>query len=214
MKKKIVLLIVCCASVSSKQLHPQEREKLSFGIISGVTFDGYSRPDRSSNATMGVFLNYAMSQRLAISFDLEKKSLFGFEVNRSSEQASLLNKFLLRDWSASLAFNYYFKPLSKKLLPYVGVGAGEYYILDSKAKIKRTREHPEEESLDYDMREHFKHPGFFGAAGLQFQPTRHTCFFIQSKCSVVFDQNENLMMPSSKFTDFFNITTGVRFILN
>ena len=211
--KKCLLLLICCASsaVPCKKAKAQERDKFLFGVTSGVTS---ARPSIDPGA-MGFFFNYSTSQRSFINLEFRKQGgPFGLQLNSQGDALSSLNKFVLRDWSASLSFNYCLKPVRQNLLPYISVGAGQYYVQDSKANIKRVRENPEEESLDYDMRKYLRNPGVFGAAGLQFQASPRTNLFIQTRCSIIFDDNQSLLVPSSKFTDLFNITVGFRFNLN
>ncbi len=210
--KKCLLVFICCAgsTLPCEKVKAQEREKVVFGLASGF-MSATSATD--PNASLGLFLNYATSNRSFINVELKKRSPFGLDFN-SDDAFNSLNKFLLRDWSASLSFNYCLKPVSHHLMPYVSIGAGQYYVQDSKGNIKRAKENPEEVNLDYDMRDYFRNPGLFGAAGLQFQAGARTNFFLQTRCSIIFDDDRSLIIPSTKFTDLFNITAGFRLTLN
>lgn len=159
------------------------------------------------------FINFSISKYQTVHFALNRQRLFYVDFKKDSEDNPEIEKWLLRDWSARLSFNRQLKPIYKNLMPYIGIGAGNCYIQDSKLNIKRGKKYPEETFLDYEMRGYFKHPGVFGAAGLQFRPTSKAFFFIQSKCSILFDQNNFLMQPSTKFTDLINISTGFRFAI-
>jgi hypothetical protein len=211
--KKCLLVFICCAgsTLPCEKVKAQEREKVVFGLTSG--FMSATAATAPKRASLGLFLNYATSKRSFINVELKKRSPFGLDLN-ADEAFNSFNKFLLRDWSASLSFNYCLKPVSDLLVPYFSVGVGQYYIQDSKGNIKRAKENPEEVNLDYDMRDYFRNPGVFGAAGLQLQAGQRTNFFLQTRCSIIFDDDRSMMIPSSKFTDLFNITAGFRLNLN
>lgn len=210
--KKYLLLLICCAgsTLPCKEAKAQERDKVMFGFTTGF-MSATSSTD--PNTSMGLFLNYATSKKSFINLEVRKHSLFGLELNSTSEDFRSLNKFLLRDWSASLSFNYCLKPVRQNLLPYISIGAGQYYVQDSKANIKRAKENPEEANIEYDMRKYLRNPGVFGAAGLQLRANQRASFFVQTRFSIIFDDNQ-LTTPSAKFTDMFNVTAGFRFNLN
>lgn len=210
--RKCVIILLCCAGSTApcEKAKAQAREKLWFGVTSAFT----SASSASEPSSMGLFLNYSTSPKSFINLEFHKRSLSGLDLGSESNGLSSLNNFFLRDWSASVSFNYCLKPISHNLVPYFSVGAGQYYIQDSKANIKRAKENPEEVNLDYDMRDYFRNPGVFGAACLQFQASPRTNLFIQTRCSIIFDDDRSLTAPSSKFTDLFNVTVGFRLNLN
>ncbi len=210
--KKYLLLLICCAgsTLPCKKAKAQEHEKVMFGLTTGF-MSATSSTD--PNTSMGLFLNYATSKKSFINLEVRKHNFFGLQFNSNSEELNSLNKFLLRDWSASLSFNYCLKPVRQNLLPYISIGAGQYYVQDSKANIKRAKENPEEANIEFDMRKYLRNPGVFGAAGLQFRANQRASFFVQTRFSIIFDDNK-LTTPSAKFTDLFNVTAGFRLNLN
>jgi hypothetical protein len=212
--KKCLVLLICCAgsTLPCKKAQAQERDRLLFGVTSN-----FSRSSSSAtpNTSMGLFLNYATSKKSFINLELRKHSFFGLELNSNTGATdNSVNKFLLRDWSTTLSFNYCLRPVRASLLPYVSFGAGQYYVQGSRANIKRVKENPEESNIDYEMRKYFRNPGVFGAASLQLQAAPRTQIFIQTRYSIIFDDGNSAIVPSSKFTDSFNVTAGFRINLN
>ncbi|RMF60969.1 MAG: hypothetical protein D6743_14200, partial [Calditrichaeota bacterium] len=125
-----------------------------------------------------------------------------------------VDKMMQRNWSASVAINYHLKPIQENLSPFVGLGIGQYYIYDSKDKVKSGGKHLGECNWDYELRRSLRRSGFFGAIGLQYVPSWRTVFFIQTKCSILFNRGMFVPAGTSNFTDFINISTGLRFNLN
>ncbi|MFQ6113085.1 MAG: hypothetical protein ACE5NG_03230 [bacterium] len=210
MKKGAIVLILICLTLPCKRVVAGERDKLLIGLVGGI---GVNKSNNTPNSSMGFFINYSMTKNATVRFELQQVSRFGGNFSHTSTRTNFFDKLLWREWSASVSFNCNLKPIYRNVVPYISVGAGEYFIHDSKSNIKRVREHPEEENLDYDMREYFKRPGFFGALGLQLKASPRTIFFIQSRCSILFDQH-HLMEQPSNFTDYISLTTGIRYSLN
>lgn len=186
-------------------------DKFNFGISNNVTLGRFAP---ASNRSLGLFFNYNMSSKLSLQINVESEDFFPDILANPTSASSFLDSGIRRDWAMSLALNYQMKPVVSNLRPFICLGAGEYYIQSSKVKIKQGKREPRERGLDYDMRDHFRRSGFFGALGLKFQANTSATLFIQTKCSVLFDRDDLLFTHPSEFTDLLNISTGLKFNLN
>jgi hypothetical protein len=210
MKKGMLILSVIGFALPWTEVSSGERDDLLIGIVSRVGVNESTGFNNPSNASMGFFIDYLMTKNTSLQLELQYFNTLGFNFGHKSTGTSFYDKLIRRDWSARLSFNCELEPFYRNFIPYVSVGAGEYFIYGSKSNIKRVKEHPEEENLDYDMREYFKRPGFFGAVGFHLKANPKTSLFIQSKCSILFDKDNSFLQPSN-FTDYFSLTTGIRY---
>lgn len=210
----MLILSLLCTTLPCKKVKAGGIDNIKFGLMGGIGIKKLELNQSPFNTSLGLFVNYAFSQNVSVELEYKRSSPFQDELVNESANLTLVDVLQKREWSSSVSANYNFKEISKNLTPFVGVGAGEYYIHDSKAKIKSCKQDPNEEHLDYDMRSYFKRPGFFGSAGLKFQPNSRTILFIQSKCSILFEKDKLFLGYTSNFTDLLNISTGVRFNFN
>lgn len=185
-------------------------DKYNFGLFSEMAF-GRATGFNSGIPTTGLFFNYTMSRKLDLQLEVDERNHFFDFMN---DESNIMDRGLRREWSMKVALNYRVKPLWNYMAPYICMGAGNYYIQDSKAKIKRGKVDPRERGLDYDMRKHFRHAGFFGALGLTFRENSRIAFYIQGKCSILFGYRVLILTDPSEFSDLINISTGLKFNLN
>ena len=163
----------------------------------------------------GLFFDVEMSKCFSFDFECQKNILCSaMSVTATENQRAFYNGFYKRDWSASLEADYRFKPIDDKFTPFIGLGAGEYYLYDSKVNIQEGKEDPQNGSIDYDMRKYFKKSGFFGSVGMKYNLNTRTTLFVNGKCSVLFDKKHLMMSDPDRYSDFFNLLTGVRFSFN
>lgn len=209
--RKCILIIGCVFAVlPCKKVKAQYGKKNSVGLTTKI---GIKRNMVRQYSTFGFFYNHYFGDKTSVNFEVQRLHCGALYCKDASDE-NLVEQMLTRNWSASLSFNYYLKPvLLSNLKPYIGVGAGRYYIQESKSTIKKDRENAEEDSIEHNMRGYYRRPGLFGAAGLQLRARSNTYFFIQSKCSLLFEDNGIFWQPSN-FTDLISITTGFRYILH
>lgn len=210
----VVLGLFCCAKGFAAD---KEKDKLQFGLVSGVQWSQNNSGVNASQAasSMGVFLNYSLSRKLCVELEVRKHHSHENGICTNGGEACLFYALQNRDWSTKLALNYHLGKPQNFLLPYVGIGAGNYYIQDSKTRIKQGQENSQETNFDSELRSYYKRPGVFAAVGMRLQPTSRLQFFVQAKSSVMFDRDHSLEFGEiSRFTDIFNISTGMRFHLN
>lgn len=213
MRKDLLFFSLVCSMVACKSVQAQDGQRVSVGLLSGLALKKPANEFSKARQSFGMFLNYSVNENASFNFEVRRWACFGMECAEQSHSSGLFDKMLTKDWSGSISFNLRMDPIYKNLRPYVGFGAGKYYIQNSKEAVKRAKEHPEEENIDYDMRRYLGRPGFFGAVGMQFQARSKTFLFIQSKCSILFERDVIIVQPSS-FTDYMSVTAGIRYILN
>ncbi|MFQ5676259.1 MAG: hypothetical protein ACE5G1_10210 [bacterium] len=187
----------------------EDKNTLKFGL-QGQTSLAFPRLFTSKTPKMGLFVNYSLSPKVALQLELDKRKYFA----DLAGGATFLDRRLRREWSLSLAMQYQMKPVATNLVPFVCIGAGNHYIQDSKAKIRQGKKDPRARGLDYEMRQYFRRAGVFSAVGFKFQANSKAALFIQSKCSILFDKSHFNFNPSSKWTDFINVSTGLKLNLN
>lgn len=164
---------------------------------------------------LGVFLNVNVSRKISLEMEYQRNALsYQNGADEPITNESFFDTLYKRDWSASLAFNYHLQPIHERFMPFVGLGAGQYYIYDSKNRIREARGNPQQGDIDYDMRRYFKRPGFFGTFGVKFNANPRTTFFLNGKCSILFDDEHSFIALPCNYSDFYNITTGIRYSIN
>lgn len=213
MKKSCLFFSIFCLALPCKKSKAGEPDKLKFGLTSGVVFQRAQSQFNPSWSPFGLFVNYSVSNHIDFQLELKKNNLLD-SADKANPESTFLDFLQRRDWSSSLALNCSLKPITENLYPFLGVGAGQYYIYNSKDEIKKAKQNPEEDNLDYDMREYFKRPGFFGLVGIKYQCSPRMVWFFQTKCSILFEENAILSPQTSNFTDLVNISTGFRLNLN
>ncbi len=189
-------------------------DKLQLGLVSRVALNsGASLQSPASRVAFA--LDYALSTKMTIGVEVEKPHLFSGSCNHSASRC-LANALQSRDWSTKVSLNYHFAELGKSISSFVGVGAGNYYIQDSRSRIKESGKIPASETIDYDFRRYFKRPGVFASLGIKWQANSSTVFFLQTKSSVLFEKDNSLFRigSTSSFTDLLNVSTGIRLNLN
>ncbi|MFQ5648965.1 MAG: hypothetical protein ACE5IY_03400 [bacterium] len=215
MRKSKLSVFLVLLVIPLQQASGGEYDKLQFGLVSGLGLRNSLQNLGKPTASMGLFVNYALSRKLTIGFELEKSHpLHESPCNRASGTC-FFESLHRKDWSQKIALNYHFNRIGSRLLPYVGVGAGNYYILDSKARIKQGRRNRAERNLDYELKRSFKRPGFFAAFGLKWQSSARTTVFLQTKTSILFERSNDLLVgETSNFTELLNMSTGILINLN
>jgi len=200
-----------CAVFPCDKLRAQPAAgKLQVGLLNRISFHHLNL-----NSTFpGMFLNVNISRKVNFEVEYRNSTLVTGHDALTRTERSFFEKLQRRDWSASLAFNYHFKPSDGRIAPYVGVGAGQYYIHDSKARIKKGKADPQQGDIEFDMRRYFKRPGFFGTVGFKLKATARTTLYLHGKCNVVFDKHRGPALLPCNYSDLFNISTGIRFSLN
>lgn len=213
MKKSCLIFSIICLVFPCKKSNAGESDKLKFGLLSGVAFQRAESKFNPAWPSVGLFVNYSVSQNIDFQLEVQRNNLWD-GVEEEIQKSDFTDFLQQREWTSSVALNCNFKPVYDKLYPFLGVGAGQYYIYDSKDEIKRAKENPDEENLDYDMREYFRRPGFFGLVGLKYRCNSRVVWFFQTKCSILFEDTEILSPQTSNFTDLINISTGLQLNLN
>jgi len=210
-----VWLPVCCLGcfLITKEAKAGDPQRFRFGLINGFELSAPTPTFNPANSSLGLFVNYNFSEKLYVQLEYEKKDFFLSELF-DDESSGLLDNLFKSEWSTSVLLNYHFKSISKELSPFIGIGAGQYYIYDSKRIIKNDKETPGDESLDYDLREYLRKPGVFGTFGVHFRPMVRTTLFVEGRCSLLFNENDMLLQPSMNLTDLIAITAGLKFNLN
>jgi len=190
-------------------------DKLQLALVSRVALNSSASLGNISASRVALALDYALSTRMTIGVEVEKPHLFSGSCNHSASRC-LANALQSRDWSTKVSLNYHFAELGKTISSFVGVGAGNYYIQDSRTRIKESRKIPASENIDYDFRKYFKRPGVFASLGIKWQANSRTAFFLQTKSSILFEKDNGLFRigSTSNFTDLLNVSTGIRLNLN
>ncbi len=200
------LLMVCVVSAA----RAGDFEKLQLGLVSGVGVSGSQTASHSMGSSMGVFVNFALSQRFFLEMEVEKTHARTSSCT-AGDGSCFFENMHDRDWSTRLAFS----SVSRAISPFVGIGTGNYYIQNSKRRIKQAQRQVGGETVDYDLRRSFKRPGFFATMGMRWQANHRTSIYLQTKSSVLFDRENDLVVgPTSKFTDLLNVSASIRFNLN
>ncbi len=214
MKKYWFFLSFLCVIFPCKKIRAQLGDKVKIGVSKKIALgNGFDQAIESPFT--GLFFNVEMSKCFSFDFEWQKNILCSaMSVSSTENQRAFYNGFYKRDWSASLEVNYRLKPIDDKFTPFIGLGAGEYYLYDSKVNIKEGKEDPQNGSIDYDMRKYFKRSGVFGSVGIKYNLNTRTTLFINGKCSVLFDKKYLIMSMPGNYSDFLNLSTGVRFSFN
>lgn len=215
LRQKSLWLPLCCVGcfLFARDANAGDPQRVKFGFINGFEVGSPHATFDPANSSVGLFLNYNFSEKLYVQFEYENKDFFLSEIF-DGESAGLLDNLFNREWSTSVLLNYHFKATSRGFSPFVGVGAGQYYIYDSKRIISNDKETPGDESLDYELREYLRKPGVFGSVGLHFRPVVRTTLFVEGRCSLLFSEDDMVPHPSMRLTDLMAITAGLKVNLN
>lgn len=208
-----VLLATFCVMMVYGVARGGDFEKVKLGLVSGFGVSANTAA-RSPGSSLGVFVNFTLSRRFVFDMKVEKT---GEKVSSActAHDGCFFESAHERDWSTRLAVNYHFKTVSRSISPFVGIGTGNYYIQNSKRRIKQSRRDPGSESVDYDFRRYYKRPGFFATLGMKWQANNRTSIYLQTKSSLLFDRENDLLVGStSKFTDLLNVSASLRLNLN
>lgn len=214
LRQRRVWFPLCCllSLTATKMANAGDPQKIRFGVFNNFALNSPQFSFQPEHSSLGLFVNYNFSEKLYVQVEYEKKDFLSQLFD--DENSGKLENLYQQNWSTSVLLNYHFKSTANTFSPFIGLGAGQYYIYDSKRVIKHDKANPADESLDYELREYLRKPGVFGTVGIHFQPTNAMTFFVESRCSILFREEGMMLEPSPNFTDLMAITAGLKFNLN
>ncbi len=212
-----VSCILFCCLVGILNARPKkDNERFQFGLFSRFAPFLHLHDQGSHKQTYGGFVSYKIARKICLELQMDRHGPYkGAGVCFESGRPCIVESLQKRDWSTNFAVAYHLRDIGAVLSPYIGLGVGDYYLQDSKMHISTARDNESERNIDFEMRRYFKRPGLFGTMGVRFRTVQRAVFFLQAKCSVLFERDNIFIVgKTSSFSDWLNISTGIRLKLN